>query len=184
MNACITRVKAQILENCQEEGTRKAAVEGDRDGDGVPDDQDNCPNVPNPQQAETDPNVTFNGECRFIDNGDGTVADFRSRLVWLKDAGGAGEMTWDEANDYCEGLSIAGGRWRLPTENHFQTLFPLPSGHPFMNVQGEAYWTEDMDWTERSFMPIELRVVCEVSGGCWVSDDLYYDVWPVLRYMR
>jgi hypothetical protein len=98
LNDCITKLKAQVLENC------------DRDLDGVSDAQDNCPNVPNPRQAVTDPIVKrFDGKCQFIDNGDGTVTEHHKGLLWLKDTNSGGEMTWDEANAFCRELQLAGG---------------------------------------------------------------------------
>jgi hypothetical protein len=174
MNACITQVKVQTLENCPEQTIR--AVEGDRDSDGVPDEEDNCPNIPNPLQAETDPKVKFDNKCRFIDNGDGTIADFQTDLEWLKDANSGGQMSWREANAYCERLGIAGGGWRLPSALDFE-LFSPPSGHPFMNVQEEAYWTMNVG---SEVFGINFYIVCEVHGRCQPNliNSNYY-VWPV-----
>jgi hypothetical protein len=186
MTECITQTKAQILENCREEGTRVAT--SDTDGDGVPDNQDNCPNIPNPLQVRTDPDVRFTGDfpemCRFIDNADGTVTDYKNRLIWLKDAGSEEKMAKNEAEAYCEGLRIAGGGWRLPSEQNFQQ-FDLPSGHPFINVQAEAYWMIDTEWTGSARFRRSTDLACEVNGRCRTidtlhsgGDDIYY-VWPV-----
>ena len=61
-------------------------------------------------------------EPRFEDNGDGTITDHLTGLVWLKNAGCAGLMNWYDALTYCNNLahgscgltdgSVAGG-WRL-----------------------------------------------------------------------
>ena len=61
---------------------------------------------------------------RFVDNGDGTVTDSCTGLVWQKDTAdinGDGtidlddELTWQDALKYCDGLSFAGhDDWRLP----------------------------------------------------------------------
>jgi hypothetical protein len=180
MNACITRTKAQILENCPEQTTR--AVEGDRDGDGVPDQEDNCPNVPNPHQMRTDPNVQVGGRCRFIDNSDGTITDSQSGLDWLQDAYSGGRMTWDEANEYCDRLWVAGGGWWLPEKSTLQELLPLPQGHPFIGDAYGEYWSS----TEGTFWPAIPHIFacngstgeCEerFSGG-FLAGEFY--AWPV-----
>ncbi|SEM73887.1 Protein of unknown function [Syntrophus gentianae] len=41
----------------------------------------------------------------FLDMGNGTVTDLRTRLRWQQ--GEPGSMTWDKALSYCEGLSLA-----------------------------------------------------------------------------
>lgn len=94
---------------------------------------------------------------RFTDNGDGTVTDNLTGLIWLKNANCFGTRTWANALSDCNGLasgscgltdgSVAGD-WRLPNIKEFQSLidygfcYPaLPSGHPFTNVQGNHYWS-------------------------------------------
>ena len=101
---------------------------------------------------------------RFTDNGDGTVTDNQTGLIWLKHANCFGNTTWYNALSACNGLAdgdnvcLGGsfslsdgsqaGDWRLP---HYKELFsivdaenidpPLPSGHPFSNVQPWTYWS-------------------------------------------
>lgn len=60
------------------------ALVGDADGDGVPDDEDNCVNVPNPDQAE------------FDLDGIGDVCDNCSEI--------ANPLQFDCDNDYCGNL--------------------------------------------------------------------------------
>lgn len=58
------------------------------------------------------------GAPRFIDNGDGTVVDMATGLMWVKDPVAAGlgsPMYWYDAINACENLSYAGhDDWRLP----------------------------------------------------------------------
>jgi hypothetical protein len=74
----------------------------------------------------------------FKDNGDGTVTDSRSKLVWQRSvpssyapacSGKSGSSStagdacsWDDAKKFCAGLSLAGGGWRLPTEAELESL--------------------------------------------------------------
>ena len=58
---------------------------------------------------------------RFRDNGDGTVTDFATGLMWVQDVGadpGApfnAAVNWDNAIDNCLALNYAGyDDWRLP----------------------------------------------------------------------
>jgi hypothetical protein len=93
---------------------------------------------------------------RFTDNGDGTVRDNLTGLMWAKDANlNNGEMTWNNAIDYANNLSLGstgcGGTatdWRLPNHNELLSLIDkanespaMPTGHPFSNIQGGHYWT-------------------------------------------
>ena len=112
---------------------------------------------------------------RFRDNGDGTVTDNLTGLVWLRDAnclganypgevpGGQGE--WQMALAVVAGIndgtySACAAKytdWRLPNRKEFQSLLDyashtpsLPAGHPFTNVlAGSPYhfWTSTSSGT-------------------------------------
>jgi hypothetical protein len=66
----------------------------------------------------------------FVDNGDGTISDTHSNLMWKKDDSykeyGYG-ITWIEAHDYCEMMNdkkFAGyDDWRLPGIEESKSLF-------------------------------------------------------------
>jgi hypothetical protein len=93
---------------------------------------------------------------RFTDNGDGTVTDNLTNLVWLKTANCWGSPTWATALINCNNLasgscgltdgSIAGD-WRLPSIKELFSLIDLanfdpalPSGHPF-TASSYYYWS-------------------------------------------
>ena len=87
---------------------------------------------------------------RFTDNGDNTVTDNLTRLMWTKNANLASTpMLWSDAVNYCNNLDFAGrADWRLPNVRELQSLIDygrcgpaLPSGHPFVNVQSVGYWS-------------------------------------------
>ncbi len=94
---------------------------------------------------------------RFTDNGNGTVTDNLTGLIWLKNANCFGWRTWNDAlNDsfyltsgYC-GLTDGSqaGDWRLPNLRELQSLVDygqtrpaLPATHPFTDVQRGFYWS-------------------------------------------
>lgn len=88
---------------------------------------------------------------RFSDNGDGTVTDNLTKLVWLKDADHFGQVTWAEALENANNL-VAGSSgsedWRLPNIRELRSLLDyssvspmIPPGHPFVNVRSAIYWS-------------------------------------------
>jgi len=65
----------------------------------------------------------------FTDNGNGTVTDNNTGLIWQQAE--PGYMTWASALSYCEGLSLGGfSGWRLPSKKELITivdyLIPYP----------------------------------------------------------
>lgn len=88
-------------------------------------------------------------EPRFTDNGDGTVADNMTGLMWTKNANLFGTKTWEDAITACEDFDpCLHGDWRLPNARELHSLVDLgniipalPSGHPFTNVQSDPYWS-------------------------------------------
>jgi hypothetical protein len=102
---------------------------------------------------------------RFTDNGDGTVTDNLTSLIWLQDADCFGQREWTNALSDANGLadgscsltdgSVAGD-WRLPNVKELQSLIDfgqylpaLPAGHPFSGVQSGGYWSS----TSRVYNP-------------------------------
>ena len=98
---------------------------------------------------------------RFTDNGDGTISDNLTGLVWLEDAdspttAGVGLRTWEEALAFVDELNagshpgvVLGGNtdWRLPNLREIMSLMDfsghpirLPAGHPFANVSADRLW--------------------------------------------
>lgn len=62
---------------------------------------------------------------RFIDNGDGTVTDTLTSLMWAS-SDNMGDITWHNAKIYCENPPLAGYKysdWRMPTIKELKTLY-------------------------------------------------------------
>ncbi|MCP4216893.1 MAG: DUF1566 domain-containing protein, partial [bacterium] len=75
--------------------------------------------------------ATGYGENDFVNNGDGTVTDSASGLMWMRqDSGhqgagddGDGKLNWKQALEWSENLSYAGhGDWRLPNAKELQSI--------------------------------------------------------------
>ncbi len=97
------------------------------------------------------------GPPRFTDNGDGTVTDNYSSLIWLKDprsiTGIEGLKSWEIALFLGDTNYING--WHLPNVREMMSLMDyskygpaLSSGYPFLNIltaKGSYYWTSTTD---------------------------------------
>ena len=132
-------------------------------------------------------------EPRFTDNGDGTVTDNLTGLIWLKNANCFGQRTWQEALDDCNGL-FAGycgltdgsieGDWRLPNRRELFSLvhegyaFPAVSnttgtgqhmeGDPFINFNSDY-------WTSSTFIGVRGRAIYVYLGSGMMYDELKID---------
>jgi len=85
----------------------------------------------------------------FINNGDGTVTDTSTGLMWQKDTA-PGTYTWQQALSYCENLILnndgqwtngtpnsSGAKysnWRLPNRNELQSLVDYGRYNPAINT--------------------------------------------------
>jgi len=62
------------------------------------------------------------GENHFVDDGDGTITDRASGLMWMK-MDSRKTMNWKEALEYAENLNYAGyDDWRLPNVKELQSI--------------------------------------------------------------
>lgn len=96
-------------------------------------------------------------EPRFVDNGNGTVTDMLSGLIWLQNANCFGTRTWSDAladantlaSTAC-GLSdgSVAGDWRLPGVNEMRSLTDANHYGPALaNAAGTAQWSEGDPFT-------------------------------------
>lgn len=82
----------------------------------------------------------------FADNGDGTVTDSVTGLMWQQGDDGVTRM-WQDALSYCESLSLAGHTdWRLPDINELRSIVDHAKYSPaidttfFPNAHSSDYW--------------------------------------------
>ncbi len=75
----------------------------------------------------------------YVDHGNGTATDVVTGLMWPTDGNGAGcfngqTATWEEAVDYCNGLTFAGyADWRLPNVRELHSLVNYSAATPKIN---------------------------------------------------
>ena len=116
----------------------------------------NIPKVaPAPRPKPAEPSMA----SYYRDNRDGTVADMRTGLQWMRFSlgqewkgghctGEASKHTWQEAINAAETLNRQGGYagyqdWRVPTKDELETLLDssyLPSIDPVAFPKAPAYW--------------------------------------------
>ena len=140
----------------------------------------------------------------FVDNGDGTISDTHSNLMWKKDDSykefGYG-ITWFEAHDYCEMLNdkkFAGyDDWRLPGIEESKSLFSFVQSNSdkdgaeihisdlFENGGGHNTWTyeEKPDYQQyaQKFSFVTGNDIWEHKDNeyshCRVTRDVVQDQW-------
>lgn len=121
---------------------------------------------------------------RFKDNKDGTVTDFSTGLMWMKEGRdlelNLKAVTWYEAARKCRELNFAGySDWRLPTIGEWITIIDpkkespaLVEPNPFKNmITHYPYWAKDdfiygADYTcIKNICPIESKTVWLYYGN-------------------
>jgi hypothetical protein len=129
---------------------------------------------------------------RFTDNGNGTVTDNLTGLIWLKNANCFGQKIWTEALVSCNsladgqcGLSDGSGigNWHLPNIKQLHSLIDfgmsspaLPSGHPFTAVTS-FYWSST---TNETYTYGAWYIYIGTGSPDWYDKDLTTRyVWPV-----
>jgi len=61
---------------------------------------------------------------RFTANGNGTVLDNLTSLIWQQDGDASGMVSWADALNYCESLKLADyENWRLPNIRELSSIF-------------------------------------------------------------
>lgn len=135
---------------------------------------------------------------RFTDNGDGTVTDNMTGLIWLRNANCFGLFPWETplgsgifpAANACNNLASGScglsdgsnaGDWHLPSRDELDSLIDpvnmspvLPTPFPFVNVQNNWYWTStSFSLTQAWYVGFDDGVVFYSNKGVGQY------VWPV-----
>jgi Protein of unknown function (DUF1566)/Carboxypeptidase regulatory-like domain len=101
--------------------------------------------------------VAWSAATRFTNNGDGSVTDSLTELIWLQDAGCLGTELWADGlnavNQLASGTcglkdGSTAGTWRMPNVVELESLIDVSASNPaisasswFVNVSNGIYWT-------------------------------------------
>jgi hypothetical protein len=103
------------------------------------------------------------GVNEFVDNGDGTVSDLATGLMWQKTDDGRGR-DWREALDYAEHLELAGyADWRLPNQKELHSIVDydyIPAINPIFHMRDATGWF----WTSTPFIDMPGQAVYIAFG--------------------
>ncbi len=102
----------------------------------------------------------------FIDNGNGTITDVNTGLMWQKT--GNGESTWENAVANASAITTGGYTdWRLPTPGELFSIMNHENTNPAINTTyfpssspAAEYW-----WTSDLFGSSTTNVWCANAGG-------------------
>jgi len=123
------------------------------------------------------------GQCglpgTFIDNGDGTVTDTGTGLMWQK-ATAPGTYLWQQALSYCESLSLGGDNdWRLPSINELHSIVDYdsayPAFYPIFTYTDNGFY--DFYWSSTTFTGSE-RFAWVVSSKAGYRANSYKRDYP------
>ena len=98
----------------------------------------------------------------FTDNGDGTVKDNATGLVWQKCtfgktyangicSGTASSLNWNSAITSCNGLSLAGKTWRLPNRNELLSIVDYTRTDVAIDISVFDY-SDDYYWSSSTLV--------------------------------
>ena len=89
----------------------------------------------------------------YNDNGNSTVTDLNTGLIWQQVPSSSG-YTWQQAVDYCNNLELGGySDWRIPSCKELYSISNFATGWPYLNTtyfhlangvtKDEQYWSSD-----------------------------------------
>lgn len=108
-------------------------------------------------------------EGRFVDNGDGTVMDNCTGLMWQQEKA-PGKYSWQEALVYCENLELAGSDdWRLPNVRELQSIVDYGRYDPAI----DAIFDSDSSWFWSSTSALHPDSIAWVV--IFYLGDVYYE---------
>lgn len=115
--------------------------------------------------------------CRLIDNGDGTVTDPRSGLMWSASVSRT-KLSWSKAKEAASRATIGGHKdWRISTRDelvNMGTLYTKCLDSLILNLRNGEYLTDTENGTSIYVVGIHPKIVT-YSGEGYGSNAAKYD---------
>lgn len=106
------------------------------------------------------------GQNHFVDNGDGTVSDLATGLMWQKADDGVAR-NWPGALSYAEDLVLAGySDWHLPDVKELQSIVDYSRNDPALNTSFlEMSDPDGWFWSGSTFLGATYRIGIYIAFG-------------------
>jgi uncharacterized protein (TIGR02145 family) len=132
----------------------------------------------------------------YTDNGDGTVTDTKTGLIWQRCSAGqnndeacSGEaklFTWDDALKACSSLQLAGKKWRLPAMEELKSLIYCSDGTKTEDIKdiGDGHpnrcgWSGGDRYGKEYLQPtINIKAFPETVATAYWSSSSYVPYTP------
>jgi hypothetical protein len=120
---------------------------------------------------------------RFVDNGNGTVTDNLTGLIWLQKAGCFAPTTWvnalTEVNQLASGQCLlndgsSAGQWRLPNINELESLIDVSQSSPALTQNNHFSGVSDgIYWSSTTYFGLTSNAwAIQLSDGSYVNDSV------------
>lgn len=117
-------------------------------------------------------------EPSYTDNGDGTITDNNTGLIWAQDQSDY-TMEWSEASPYCESLTTGDyDDWRLPTVKELWSIRNFSTGWPWIDTDYFNLTGDGSDMGEHHSWSCNLYLVESpyqndqvIGDPAWIVND-------------
>lgn len=118
---------------------------------------------------------------RFTDNGDGTVTDHLTGLVWLQNASCFSATDWATALTTANGLASGAcgltdgstaGQWRLPNINELESLVDVSQSNPAVTPTNQflSIKTDQAYWSSTTYTALTTNAMAiRFTDGRWIN---------------
>jgi len=115
----------------------------------------------------------------FVENGDGTVTDLSTGLMWQQEKADSIRMKWGDALSYCEGITLGGySDWRLPNVRELESLIDNGQIDPafYSVLYPDGYCGDTYYWSSTSIHGI----FCALFGA-WTEAYLVSSTGSIIQ---
>ncbi len=118
----------------------------------------------------------------YKDNGDGTVTDLNTGLMWQMVPIKQG-FTWQGAQDYCESLELGGySDWRVPSAKELYSISDFSAGWPYLDTNFFKLIDEERVGKDEQYWSSHKYVGAAVQGGSTLAFGVNHATGHIKAY--